>query len=163
MSKITSVALLLVSQRGEIFVVKELNEKLPYGKKYGDLSFPWETREREEADDSVLTRLIEEEIDRTMTVKMSPPACIGKFPVHNTEATAYVARYVSGPKIFIGSAVSTGEIAIAHDHDTLLVNWGWVNPGILLRHFRIRDGVQEIVNAYLQTLHQPERQGEMFV
>jgi hypothetical protein len=145
---LTSVALVLYNREGEIFVVEELNEKLHIGKKYGDLSFPWETRENGEADETVLGRLVEEEIDRTRSLVMTPPVCLGKYPVHETEATAYMARYVSGPRSLVGSAVRAGEIQVAHDG--LSLHWGWVNPRMLLR-MRYRDGVREIVETYLKS------------
>lgn len=156
---ITSVALLLAGQRGEIFVIEELVAKPQYGKKYGDLSFPWETRENGEADENVLARLIEEEIDQTMTLRMSPPVCLGTYKVYETEAVAYAARYMSGPRSLIGSAVRAGEIQVAHDG--LLIHWGWVNPHILLQKMQYRDGVREIVEAYLKSACQP-RQTELF-
>lgn len=155
--KVTSVALVLFSQGGEIFVTRELNEKLHIGKKYGDLSFPWETRENGETDESVLLRLVEEEIDRTRSLVMSPPVCLGTYPVHETEAVAYAARYMSGPRSLVGSAVRAGEIQVAHDG--LLIHWGWVNPHILLQKMRYRDGVREIVEAYLKSVCRPRQAG----
>jgi hypothetical protein len=177
MKMVTSVGLLLVGQRGELYVVEELIAKPQYGKKVGDLSFPWETRENGESDEDVLARLVQEEIDRTTdelkqmieenkpvfgglplgTLQMTRPGFFGKFKVYDTEATIYVARYISGPKKLIGSAYDTGEIDIPHDHDTLLINWGWVMPDTLLKLMPIRDGVREIVEAYLKSIRRPEK------
>lgn len=152
--QVRSVGLLLRDSSGNMFVIRELYQKLHFGKEEGDLSFPWETWESgDKVDGDALNRLLLQEVNKK-PIRISPPkffkSFILHFPGHEVEARIYTADFIDGPDDWlVGSAVDEGEIAVAHDG--LLVNRGWVSPIILQKGKagRCRGGVQEILDAYV--------------
>ena len=124
------IALLLLNNEGKLFCVKELVPKPEIGKNVGDYSFPWETQEKGESDQSTLARLIREEVHQE-EIRISEPRLLGEFSViEDTLARVYVAHFLSGAAKLVG----------LHE-GTEIESLGWQTKEFLLSH--CREGVSK--------------------
>ncbi|MEP7162613.1 MAG: hypothetical protein ABI747_02515 [Candidatus Moraniibacteriota bacterium] len=138
---VRSVPLVLFNGDGKVFCLRELVSKPDIGKIVGskDYSVPWETQEVGEEDGDTLRRLLREEVDATGTIVISEPFFLGKVPVYETTASAYAARFMSGPQDLCGTHAGS-------EFEPL----GWRSLEFLLS--RCRDGIVEVVGRYQSKL-----------
>jgi hypothetical protein len=89
MARVESVALLLTNSRGELFLIRELINKPEIGKRWGDLSVPWETKLPGEGDLEALARLLTEEVDDCARVALRRLDLLGSLQVREAAAAVY--------------------------------------------------------------------------
>lgn len=133
--QVQSVALLLVDSVGRLYCVRERQANAKYGKRAGDYSFPWETREPDEPFILTLHRLLNEEVDGSGLIEITPPNFLGTVPVHDTEAHVYHSSFLGGPPNMCGRHAGIEIDAI-----------GWQTREFLLS--RCRDGVPAVLAAW---------------
>lgn len=130
--QVHSVALLLTDQDGLLYCVRERQSNPSYGKRAGDRTFPWETREPGELFPFTMRRLLVEEVDFSKQILITPPNFLGAVPVYDTAAHVFVASFISGPENMRGA------------HEGIEIDaLGWQTREFLLA--RCREGVPAVL------------------
>jgi 8-oxo-dGTP pyrophosphatase MutT (NUDIX family) len=137
MTTIQGVGLILLTPTGDMFVIRERNDKPHILKKSGMLSMPLETIEEGETADEAIVRLISEEIG----VVVLTPTLLDTFhfeypPAHTSEITVYVAY----TELKFNATPTSDDVEF----------YGWIQPESLLEKDHKRLEVQPILETFLK-------------
>lgn len=144
--RVEGVGLVLYDEVGRIFFVIEGIAKPKYDKRVGDLSIPWETRNRDangnhEPLESALQRVLDEEVG--FLVNLSEAKAFFCFEIFGAQQTIFCARFHDVIRMG-GTAIETGEI----------LGYEWLFPETV-RSRRMRGGMRQILSAYEAFIEQP--------
>lgn len=137
--QVEGVGLVLCNEWEQILFVTEGREKSKYDKRVGDLSIPWETRERDadgnhEPLDRALQRVLDEEVG--FLVNVSEAEVFFCFEIFGVRQTIFFARFYDAIRMG-GTAIESGEI----------LGYEWLFPGEIISR-RLRGGMHQILRAY---------------
>ena len=111
-----SVGLVLIDRAGQYYVFQEMMSKWWIGKALNNWSFPWETREDGESDETALGRVLSEEVGEDVVLANSPQL-LTAFEFADSHAVFYWAPFEKAESLG-GHAGTTGETK----------NHGWASP-----------------------------------
>ena len=133
------VGLLLLSNKGRLLILEELEAKPLIQKEAGMLTFPLETVKTGESHERSLRRLLVEEVGIIETEDFTQ---LGWFEFKHPQCEVKILTYVA--------QVESEFIARPSDSD--VAHKGWMSPTQLLDHHHKRLEVNPIIAAYLEGL-----------
>lgn len=134
-NRFEGVGLLLLSNKGRLLILKELESKPIIQKVEGMLTFPLETVELHEGHSDTLERLLTEEVG---TVTMHALRQLQSFEFIHPDCKVRIHMY---------SAKVNAEF-VAEPADSDVIHHGWMTPIQLLEHAHKRIEVDPIIRSH---------------